>query len=73
MPGSVVSVGNSFATELSSRVWFDVTDRVSLMAGLSFLHTRPELTLSDGTRRPWSADQLRLQTGIAFTILKPRH
>ncbi len=73
MPGSVVSVGNSFATELSSRVWFDVTDRVSLMAGLSFLHTRPELTLSDGTRRPWSADKLRLQTGIAFTVLKPRH
>jgi len=72
-PGAVVSVGNSFATELSSRLWFDVTNRVSLMAGLSFLHTRPELTLNDGTTRPWSADQLRLQTGIAFTILKPRH
>jgi len=73
VPSGVVSVENSLAWELSSRLWFDVSPRISLMAGVAFLQTRPELTLSDGSTRSWSADQVRLQGGITFTVLKPAH
>jgi hypothetical protein len=71
LPSTVVDIGNSFAWELSGRAWFDINPRVSLMGGLSFLSTRPDLTLADGSTRTWNASQLRIEAGIAFTVLKP--
>jgi hypothetical protein len=71
LPSSVVNISNSFAWELSSRAWFDLTPRVSFLGGLSFLATRPDLTLADGSTRAWSANQIRIEAGIAFTVLKP--
>jgi hypothetical protein len=71
LPASVVGIDNSFAWELSSRAWLDLNPRVSLVGGIAFLATHPELTLVDGSRRRWNASQLRLEGGIAFTVLKP--
>jgi len=50
----------------------DINSRISLMTSAAFWQTRPQLALADGTTRTWRADQVRLQAGIAFTILKPR-
>jgi len=72
VPAAVVNIDNSFAWELSGRAWLDLTPRVSLMGGVSFLSTHPDLTLSDGSRRAWNANQLRLEAGVAFTVLKPK-
>jgi hypothetical protein len=41
------------------------------MGGVSFLSTHPELTLADGTRQRWNANQVRIEAGVAFTVLKP--
>jgi hypothetical protein len=71
LPSAVVDISNSFAWELSGRAWFDLNSRVSLMGGLSFLSTRPDLTLADGSTRAWNASQLRIEAGVAFTVLKP--
>jgi hypothetical protein len=71
VPVSVVDVKNSFAWELSGRAWFDINPRVSLMGGVAFLSTHPDLTLADGSTRPWNASQLRIEGGVAFTVLKP--
>lgn len=71
LPAAVVDIKNSFAFELSSRAWFDINPRVSLMGGIAFLSTHPDLTLADGSTRPWNASQLRIEGGIAFTVLKP--
>jgi hypothetical protein len=72
VPSSVASIQNSLASEVSSRLWLDITPRISVMAGVAFLRTRPEIALSDGSTRRWNADQVRLQSGIAFTVLKRR-
>jgi hypothetical protein len=72
IPASVVAIDNSFAWELSGRAWFDLNRRVSLVGGVSFLSTHPELTMADGSRRQWNANQIRIEGGIAFTVLQPK-
>jgi hypothetical protein len=71
VPSTVVGVGNSSAWELSGRAWFDVTPRVGVLVGTNFLLTRPNLRLATGTTLPWSANQVRIDVGVAFTVLKP--
>jgi hypothetical protein len=71
LPTTVVDVSNSFAWELSGRAWYDLNPRVSVLIGSSFLGTRPDLTLADGSMRHWNASQVRVDVGVAFTVLKP--
>jgi hypothetical protein len=72
MPGQVVSVKNSPAWEVSGQVWYDVTSRISLMASAAFLQARPDIAFADGTTKVWRADQVRVQAGVAFAVMKPR-
>jgi hypothetical protein len=69
---AVVDIANSFAWEVSGRAWYDFHPRASLLVGASFLGTHPQLTLADGSTRRWSANQIRLEVGVAFTVLKPK-
>jgi hypothetical protein len=71
VPARVAKVANSAVWELSGQVWFDVNSRISLMTSAAFWQTRPQIQFADGTTRRWRADQVRLQAGIAFTVLKP--
>jgi hypothetical protein len=71
IPAAVASIGNSFVWDVSSRAWVDLNPRVSLVGGISFLSTHPQLTLADGSTRGWNANQVRIEAGIAFTVLKP--
>lgn len=72
VPGQVANVKNSAAWEVSGQVWYDVTSRISLLASAAVLQARPEITFADGTTKVWRADQLRVQAGVAFAVLKPR-
>jgi hypothetical protein len=71
LPTAVAGIDNSFVWDLSSRAWVDLNPHVSVVGGLSFLSTHPRLTLADGSTRGWNANQLRIEAGIAFTVLKP--
>ena len=63
-------ITNSFAWETSANLWFNVIPKVTLVAGASFLHSRPELRFADGSARAWNADQVRLEAGVAFTLFQ---
>jgi hypothetical protein len=63
-------IDNSFAWELAGRLWYDVHPRIYLMAGASFLRTRPTLTLASGSERSWKADHFRIEMGVAVLVLK---
>jgi hypothetical protein len=71
LPTAVAGIDNSFVWDLSSRAWVDLNPHVSVVGGLSFLSTHPRLTLADGSTRGWNANQVRIEAGIAFTVLKP--
>lgn len=70
MPGAVSRVEDSFAWEVSSRVWYDLHPKVGLMAGIGYFHTRPELVLANGSRQSWNADRVTLEVGIAYTVFQ---
>ena len=63
-------IDNSFAWELAGRLWYDVHPRIYLMAGASFLRTRPTLTLASGSQQSWKADHFRIEMGVAILVLK---
>jgi hypothetical protein len=63
-------IDNSLALEFGGRLWFDLLPRTYLMGGISFLRTRPALTLADGSREVWKADRFRLEMGVAFLVLR---
>src|SRR5262245_57533731 len=63
-------IDNSFAWEFGGRLWYDLHPRIYLMGGASFLSTRPTLTLVSGTQQAWKADQIRIETGVAFLVLR---
>jgi len=65
-------IDNSFAWELAGRLWYDVHPRIYLMGGASFLRTRPTLTFVSGSQQAWKADQIRIETGVAFLVLRRR-
>ena len=67
---AVDRIDNSFAWELAGRLWYDLHPRIYLMGGASFLRTRPTLTLVSGTQQAWKADQIRIETGVAFLVLR---
>jgi hypothetical protein len=66
----VYRIDNSLALEFGGRLWFDLLPRTYLMGGISFLRTRPALTLADGSREVWKADRFRLEMGVAFLVLR---
>jgi hypothetical protein len=69
---AVDRIDNSFAWELAGRLWYDVHPRIYLMGGASFLRTRPTLTLVSGSQQAWKADQIRIETGVVFLVLRRR-
>jgi hypothetical protein len=72
LPRQVVKVENSPAWEISGQVWYDVTSRISVMASAAYLQARPDIEFADGSTKVWHADQVRVQAGVAFAVLKPR-
>jgi hypothetical protein len=68
LPASVATVNNSFASEVGARLGYDVRSRIALTTSVSFLHTRPQLTLTDGSTRMWDGNRFHLDAGIAFTL-----
>jgi hypothetical protein len=69
---AVDRIDNSFAWELAGRLWYDVRPRIYLMGGASFLRTRPTLTFVSGAQQAWKADHIRIETGVAFLVLRRR-
>jgi hypothetical protein len=72
LPSSVATIENSFAWELSAKLWYDLHPRVAVTTGLSFLRARPELTLTDGSRRTWNGDRLSVEAGVAIRLFGRR-
>ena len=62
------AVGSNATWETSGRLWFNTSPRVAFITGLSHIRARPELTLTDGSRRALNADRIRLDAGVAFTV-----
>ena len=62
------AVGSNLTWETSGKLWFNTSPSVAFITGVSLVHARPELTLTDGTRRDWNADHIRLDAGVAFTV-----
>jgi hypothetical protein len=67
---AVDRIDNSLALEVGGRLWLALHPRAYLMGGVSFLRTRPALTLADGSQEVWKADRFRLETGVAFLVLR---
>jgi hypothetical protein len=72
LPDAIDRIDNSFVWEVSGRLWYDVHPRIYLMGGVSFLRTRPTLTFVSGSQASWKADYLRMETGVAFLVLRRR-
>lgn len=72
LPSSVSTVSNSWVWEAGARLWFELHPRVAFTTGLSYLRTRPSVTLLDGSQRSWDGDRVRIEAGIAFTLVKKR-
>ena len=66
-----LSIGNSFAVRPGVALWFDVSRRIAVTVGGSYLMTRPRVQLlEDGEIRTRSlrADALLINTGIVYKI-----
>ena len=72
LPASVQNLTNSWAWEMGGRLSFEMHPRVAFVTGVSLLHTKPTMTLTDGSQHLWDGNRFRLETGIAFTLLKGR-
>jgi hypothetical protein len=70
VPASPSAIGNSVSWETGLRFWYNVRPTVTVITGVSFLHTRPHVTFADGSGREWNADQLGAVSGVAFTIFR---
>lgn len=72
LPAAVASVDDSVAWEMGGKIWVDLHPRVALTTGASFMRTKPQVTLIDGSRRPWDGSRVRMEAGVVFAILKGR-
>jgi hypothetical protein len=70
VPQEVMEVDDSFAWETRFSVWRELAPRAGVMAAVRYLHTRPQFTFADGTRRVWNADRITLEAGVAYTLIK---
>jgi hypothetical protein len=70
VPASPSAISDSFAWEMSGRLWYTMHPKVAFITGIALLHTRPNLTFADGSIRTWNADQIKADAGIAFTIFR---
>jgi hypothetical protein len=72
LPEPVTQLENSVAWEVGGRLWYELGPRVNLVSGLSYLHTRPTLTLANQSTYVWNADQVRIEVGLAFTVFRKK-
>ena len=68
---SSIEVLNSVAVRPDASFWYNITPRMGLHTGVSYLINRPQVkTTVDGvtTSRRWKADKVSYQTGLVFGV-----
>ena len=72
LPSPIATIRNSAAAETGLKVTFDIHPQVALTTGAAFMMTKPQLVLTDGSRRSWDASRARLETAILFRVYGTR-
>jgi len=66
-----VNVSNSFVVKPAAGLWYDLSNRVGLHTGLSYLYNHPKASITAGgvtTTSTWNADHVSLSVGAVYGI-----